>query len=143
MPRTKNVHPRRSVSAPFRPSPSTFSRGSPQSGVPQQTRRRRHRPGTRALQEIRKFQNSTDFLIPKLPFARVVRELTQRFWSREFAFRYTVEALIALQTAAEAYIVGLFEDGILCATHAKRVTLQVKDIQLAMRLRGRDLASSI
>lgn len=133
MPRTKNVPPqRRHLAAPSEATSSSAAAAPP--------RRRRHRPGTKALQEIRKYQTSTDFLVPKLPFARVVREVTQRFWPREKAFRYTIEALIALQTAAEAYLVGLFEDGMLCAVHAKRVTLQVKDIQLAIRIRGRDLA---
>eukprot|EP00382_Lankesteria_abbotti_P008405 CAMPEP_0113852868 /NCGR_PEP_ID=MMETSP0372-20130328/5877_1 /TAXON_ID=340204 /ORGANISM="Lankesteria abbotti" /LENGTH=51 /DNA_ID=CAMNT_0000824721 /DNA_START=562 /DNA_END=717 /DNA_ORIENTATION=+ /assembly_acc=CAM_ASM_000359 len=51
-----------------------------------------------------------------------------------------MEALLALQQACEAYIVGIFEDSMLCAVHAKRVTLQVKDIQLARRIRGRDFA---
>lgn len=129
MPRTKNIQPRRSVL-------SGHQSVSPSAPPP---RRRRHRPGKKALQEIRRYQASTELLIPKLPFARVVREVTQRFWSRERAFRYTVEALVALQTAAEAYLVGLFEDGMLCAIHGKRVTLQVKDLQLALRIRGREL----
>ncbi|XP_055389080.1 uncharacterized protein LOC129618338 [Condylostylus longicornis] len=133
MPRTKNLNPRRSIE---QPSSSSFFAPvhRPADTAP---RRRRYRPGTRALQEIRKYQASTDFLIPKLPFARVVREITQRFWPRDAGVRYTVEALFALQTAAEAYLVGLFEDGLLCAIHAKRVTLQVKDLHLAMRIRGR------
>ena len=45
-------------------------------------------------------------------------------------------ALLALQEAAEAYHVGLFEDTNLCAIHAKRVTIMPKDIQLARRIRG-------
>lgn len=101
-------------------------------------RSRRYRPGERALQEIRIYQKSTDLLIPKLPFARLVRELTIRFWPDGERIRYTMEALLALQQATEAYIVGIFEDSFLCAVHAKRVTLQVKDIQLARRIRGRD-----
>ena len=45
-------------------------------------------------------------------------------------------AILALQEAAEAYLVGLFEDTNLCAIHAKRVTIMPKDIQLARRIRG-------
>jgi histone H3/H4 len=70
--------------------------------------RRRYRPGTRALQEIRRFQKSTELLIRKLPFARLVREVTQEFTRREI--RWKAEALLATQEAAEAYLVGLFED---------------------------------
>ena len=45
-------------------------------------------------------------------------------------------AVLALQEASEAYLVGLFEDTNLCAIHAKRVTIMPKDIQLARRIRG-------
>ena len=96
------------------------------------------RPGTVALREIRKYQRSTDLLIRKLPFARLVREITQTYNSNpgEGEKRWQVEALMALQEAAEAYLVHLFEDSNLCAIHAKRVTIFVKDIQLARRIRG-------
>eukprot|EP00995_Heteronema_vittatum_P007191 NODE_2332_length_800_cov_673.073236_g1624_i0.p1 GENE.NODE_2332_length_800_cov_673.073236_g1624_i0~~NODE_2332_length_800_cov_673.073236_g1624_i0.p1 ORF type:complete len:137 (+),score=44.65 NODE_2332_length_800_cov_673.073236_g1624_i0:71-481(+) len=93
----------------------------------------RFRPGTVALREIRKFQKSTDLLIRKLPFQRLVRELAQDFKSD---YRWQSNALLCLQEAAEAYLVGLFEDTNLCAIHAKRVTIMPKDIQLARRLRG-------
>lgn len=97
--------------------------------------KKRARPGTNALREIRKFQRSTDLLIRKLPFARVVREETQRYL-RSRDFRWQAEALLALQEAAEAYLVSIFEDSNLCAIHAKRVTVMVRDIQLARRIRG-------
>ena len=45
-------------------------------------------------------------------------------------------AILALQEAAEAQLVGLFEDSNLCAIHAKRVTIMPKDLQLARRIRG-------
>ena len=93
----------------------------------------RYRPGTRALQEIRRYQRSTELLIRKLPFHRLVREITKEF-NPEFRFQST--ALGALQEAAETYLVGLFEDTNLCAIHAKRVTIMPKDIQLARRIRG-------
>jgi histone H3 len=75
----------------------------------------RYRPGTVALREIRKYQKSTELLIRKLPFQRLVREIAQDF---------------------KAYLVGLFEDTNLAAIHAKRVTIMPKDIQLARRIRG-------
>ena len=94
---------------------------------------RRYRPGTVALREIRKYQKSTDLLIRKLPFQRLVREIAQDFKSD---LRFQGTALVALQEATEAYLVSLFEDTNLCAIHAKRVTIIPKDIQLSRRLRG-------
>ena len=93
----------------------------------------RYRPGTVALREIRKFQKSTDLLIRKLPFQRVVREIAQNYKSD---LRFQSQAILALQEASEAYLVGLFEDTNLCAIHAKRVTIMPKDMQLARRIRG-------
>ena len=93
----------------------------------------RHRPGTVALRQIRKYQKSTALLIRKLPFQRLVREIAQDFKSD---LRFQGSAVLALQEAAEAYLVGLFEDTNLCAIHAKRVTIMPKDIQLARRIRG-------
>ena len=98
----------------------------------------RYRPGTVALREIRKHQKSTDLLIRKLPFQRLVREIAHEI-AREKEMgdlRFQSSAVMALQEAAEAYLVGLFEDTNLCAIHAKRVTIQPKDMQLARRLRG-------
>jgi histone H3 len=93
----------------------------------------RYRPGTVALREIRKYQKSTDLLIRKLPFQRLVREIAQDF---KTDLRFQSSAVLALQEAAEAYLVGLFEDTNLAAIHAKRVTIMPKDIQLARRIRG-------
>lgn len=93
----------------------------------------RYKPGTVALREIRKFQKSTELLIRKLPFQRLVREISQDYKSD---LRFQTQAILALQEAAEAYLVGLFEDTNLCAIHAKRVTIMPKDIQLARRIRG-------
>ncbi|XP_074317592.1 histone H3.3-like [Silene latifolia] len=92
----------------------------------------RYRPGTVALREIRKYQKSTELLIRKLPFQRLVREVAQDFKSD---LRFQTHAVLALQEAAEAFLVGLFEDTNLCAIHAKRVTIMPKDIQLARRIR--------
>ena len=93
----------------------------------------RFRPGTVALREIRRYQKSTELLIRKLPFQRLVREIAQDF---KTDLRFQSAAVMALQEASEAYLVGLFEDSNLCAIHAKRVTIMPKDIQLARRIRG-------
>ncbi|XP_011788439.1 PREDICTED: histone H3.3 [Colobus angolensis palliatus] len=93
----------------------------------------RCRPGTVALREIRRYQKSTELLIRKLPFQRLVREIAQDF---KTDLRFQSAAIGALQEASEAYLVGLFEDTNLCAIHAKRVTIMPKDIQLARRIRG-------
>ncbi len=92
-----------------------------------------HRPGTVALREIRRYQKSTELLIRKLPFQRLVREIAQDFKTN---LRFQSSAVMALQEASEAYLVGLFEDTIFCVIHAKRVTIMPKDIQLARRIRG-------
>ncbi|CAD6569906.1 MAG: histone H3.1 [Tremellales sp. Tagirdzhanova-0007] len=93
----------------------------------------RYRPGTVALREIRRYQKSTELLIRKLPFQRLVREIAQDF---KTDLRFQSSAVMALQEASEAYLVSLFEDTNLAAIHAKRVTIQPKDLQLARRLRG-------
>lgn len=95
----------------------------------------RYRPGTVALREIRKYQKSTELLIRKLPFQRLVRELSEYFGKD---IRFQSPALLALQEATEAYMVGLFEDANLCAIHDHRVTVMPRDIQLARRIRGDD-----
>ena len=94
---------------------------------------RRYRPGKVALREIRKYQKSTDLLIKKLPFQRLVRGIAVAFKSD---LRFQSTAIMALQEAAEAYLIGLFEDTNMCAIHAGRVTIMPKDIQLARRIRG-------
>ncbi|KAK3506519.1 hypothetical protein QTP70_005365 [Hemibagrus guttatus] len=91
----------------------------------------RYRPSTVALREISRYQKSTELLIRKLPFQRLVREIAQDF---KTDLRFQSSAVMALQEASEAYLVGLFEDTNLCAIHAKRVTIMPKDIQLARRV---------
>eukprot|EP00073_Rattus_norvegicus_P053824 XP_017456208.1 PREDICTED: uncharacterized protein LOC102548682 isoform X2 [Rattus norvegicus] len=71
----------------------------------------RYRPGTVALREIRRYQKSTELLIRKLPFQRLVREIAQDF---KTDLRFQSSAVMALQEASEAYLVGLFEDTNLC-----------------------------
>ncbi|KAH6935981.1 hypothetical protein HPB50_012000 [Hyalomma asiaticum] len=61
----------------------------------------RYRPGTVALREIRRYQKSTELLIRKLPFQRLVREVAQDFKTQ---LRFQSSAVQALQEAAEAYL---------------------------------------
>ena len=96
----------------------------------------RYRPGTVALREIRKYQKSTDLLIRKLPFQRLVRHIVSTYIPGHGGTRMQSTALLALQDAAEAFLVGVFEDTNRCAIHAKRVTIMPKDMHLAQRLRG-------
>ena len=86
-----------------------------------------------ALRQIRKYQKSTELLIRKMPFQRLVREIAEEM---KPDIRFQASAVLALQEATEAYIVGVFEDSNLAAIHAKRVTIMPKDIQLARRIRG-------
>ena len=93
----------------------------------------RYRPGTVALREIRRYQKSSELLIRRMPFQRLVREIAQ---THNPYLRFQSGAILALQESAEAYLVGLLEDSNLCAIHAKRVTIMPKDMQLARRIRG-------
>jgi len=99
----------------------------------------RFKPGTVALREIRKYQKTTELLIRKLPFQRIVKEIAHQTHAD---IRFQSSAIMAMQEAAEAYMVGLFEDTNLCAIHARRVTIMVKDMQLAKRIRGERIATS-
>ncbi|KAF9922148.1 centromeric DNA-binding histone H3-like protein cse4 [Linnemannia zychae] len=118
-------------------NPKTASRA----GDPIAPKERRYKPGSKALREIRHYQKSTDLLLLKAPFARLVREISGDFVSQvslngDVGLRWQSAALMALQEATEAFLVHLFEDANLCAIHAKRVTIMQKDIQLARRIRG-------
>ena len=93
---------------------------------------RRYQPGTVALREIRWYQKSTELLVRKLPFQRLVRELAQDL--SKVNVRFQSGTIMALQEASEAYLVGLLEDSNICAVHAKRVTIMPKDIQLVWRI---------
>lgn len=104
-------------------------------GVVTKRKPHRFRPGTVALREIRRYQRSTDLLCRKLPFQRLVREIAMDYRSD---LRFAGPALLALQDAAENYLVSLFEDTNLIALHGKRVTIMPKDLKLARRIRGDD-----
>ena len=110
---------------------------APKGGV---KKRYRYGPGTVALKQIRQYQKTTELLIRKLPFQRLVREIASDSDVIKSPLcgevRFQSAAIMALQEATEAYLVGLFEDSNLCAIHARRVTIMPKDIQLARRIRG-------
>jgi histone H3 len=128
----KNARPTVSGKAPRKTIAARSARKSdPSTGGVKKPHR--YRPGTVALREIRRYQRSTDLLIRKLPFQRLVREIAMDFKND---LRFQGSALMALQEASEAYLVSLFEDTNLCAIHARRVTIYVKDMQLARRIRG-------
>lgn len=142
MARTKNSSPAkktlagvaRVASANKKPPPrvqEALRRATNANGLP---KKRRFRPGTRALLQIRKYQKNTDLLIPKVRFQRLVREVAGSY-KKSTDLRFQSHALLALQEAAEAFVVSVFEDAMLCAAHARRVTVMPKDIQLARRLR--------
>ncbi|AOA62513.1 Histone H3 [Komagataella phaffii CBS 7435] len=116
-------------------SSTGISRNQPGDPLPI-AKKYRYKPGTLALREIKRYQKSTDLLLRKLPFARLVREIAQENFIQGEMFQWQSVAILALQEAAEAFLVGLLEDTNLCALHAKRVTIMQKDIQLARRIRG-------
>ncbi|KAI6204446.1 hypothetical protein M3Y94_00675300 [Aphelenchoides besseyi] len=91
--------------------------------------------GALSLKEIRHYQKTTNLLIPRRPFMRIVKEITTRVCKEE-PYKYQMGALLALQEACEYFLVGLFEDSNLLAIHAKRVTIMPKDMDLARRIRG-------
>nr|AJD07111.1 CenH3 [Gossypium robinsonii] len=148
MSRTKHTaakKPRRKPSAAAAASPATASphtrsvtakkTGGPATPTPGKSKRpHRFRAGTRALQEIRKYQKTSNLLVPAASFIREVRAISYRF--APDISRWQAEALVAIQEAAQDYLIQLLGDAMLCAIHAKRVTLMKKDIQLARRLGG-------
>lgn len=103
----------------------------------QEAKRRRRKPGTVALKQIKYYQSTTTNLIQALPFQRIVREIADSFNSDpNNAYKFQEQALIVLQTAVEAYMVGLFADVNLAAIHAKRVTIKPEDLHFVRKIRG-------
>ena len=86
-----------------------------------------------ALREIRRYQKSTDLLLRKAPFQRLIKDVALK---GKDGLRFQSSAVLAIQEATEAYLTQILADGNLCAIHAKRVTIAQKDISLARRLRG-------
>lgn len=93
------------------------------------------------FREIKKYQKSTELLIRKLPFQRLLREIAGEVWRKRRHhddLRFNTSAVLAIQEAAEAYLVGLFEDSNRCAIHARRVTIKDADMKLVRHIRGED-----
>lgn len=135
MARTKNTA--RSVANIKMPRKHIASKAARKTAPPSATnikRPHRYRPGTVALREIRKYQRSSELLIRKLPFQRLVKEIALTYRS---SLRFQSSAVLALQEAAESFLVTIFEETNLIAIHAHRVTIMAKDIVLAMRIRGK------
>ena len=124
------------------PSRSTSGRaggGSPGGGargVAAQQKKRKYRPGTRALMEIRHYQKSVEFLIRKLPFQRVVQEIAQDIGAIDDLW-FMPDAIFTLQEASEVFLVNLMEDANLCTILHGRITITPKDYHLVMRMRER------
>ena len=96
----------------------------------------RYRPGTVALREIQRYQKSTELLLRKLPFQRLVREVVWQVANKDYRMQST--ALLAMQEAAEAHLVLMFSEVNDIAIHGSRVTIIPKDIMLWRRLRHID-----
>ena len=94
-------------------------------------KQRKVQNGMQALKEIQKYQKGADLLIRRVPFQRLVREIKQKW--RE-GLKQQSSAVLGLQEASEAFLVGLMEQANLCTIHAKRVTIMPQDIQLACRI---------
>lgn len=92
-------------------------------------------PGTVAIREVRYYKTSVGLLVPPTPFRRLVRETGANVGFG--GLRFQKDAFSPLQEVAEEHIVHLFEDAVLCARHAKRVTVTPKDFELARRIRGK------
>jgi histone H3 len=137
MARTKQQYARKSTGGQSEPikrlKAKVALKRAPQQATGGVMKPHRYRPGTVALQEIRRYQKSTELLIRKLPFQRLVREIAQNYRAD---LRFQSAAIGAIQEATEAYLIDLMQDTNLCAIHAKRVTIMPKDIQLARRIRG-------
>lgn len=119
----KTVHTAKRTALPAKSTTSTGDLKNPH----------RYRPGTIALREIRKFHKSTELLVHKLPFQRLVREVAQDFKSD---LRFQSTSVMALKEASEAYLIGIFKDSNVSAIHAKRVTIMPRDIQLIRLICG-------
>ena len=112
---------------------SKKSKKAPKAASGVKRAQRRWRPGTVALREVKKYQRSTEMLIQRAPFQRLVREVSG---AQKEGLRFQSSAILAIQEACEAYVVSVLADTNLACIHAKRVTIQPKDVQLALRLRG-------
>ena len=134
MPRTK-VTARQFLGGTSKKKPGT----KPSQGKP--FKPRRYRAGTVALRQIRRYQTSTDLLIPKIPFQLLVKEIIQRECSERHIVSKKIQstALLALQCAVEHYVTDLFCKSQLAAVHGKRVTVIPDDMRLVLNFRDDEL----
>lgn len=132
----QNGKARRSGSSGFRRPKAAAPKGKSRSAKwPSKFKKRFRLRGFKALREIRGYQKTTNLLIPRLPFGRLVREIAMNE-SGVPDLRFKSSTLTALQEAAESYLVKLFEDTVLCCVHGKRVTIMASDVRLTMKIRG-------
>jgi histone H3/H4 len=116
----------------------------PRSGVVKdaatiQKKKHRWRSGTVALREIKKYQTSTELLLRKLPFQRLVREIAQQYsTSSGEPYRFSSGAMKNMQEAAEPAVVSLLEQAQEITLVRKRVTVSPKDMHTVMKLRHKD-----
>lgn len=100
--------------------------------------RKRRKPGTVALKQIKYYQKTTDLLIRLLPFQRLVKEIGEQLGINEFSnYKWKASAIEALQHATEAYLTAVFEDVNKAAIHAKRITIRTEDLHLVRSIRGK------
>ena len=133
MARSKQT-PSRSTQGTIHPVATKAARKTAPSGTGQRFKKpHRFRPGTVALREIRRYQKSTELLVRKKCFQRLVREISLSHIQNG---RFQTAAMALLQEAAEAYVIQLLDDANTCAIHARRVTVMPIDLKLAARIRG-------
>jgi histone H3 len=98
--------------------------------------------GAGPLAEIQHYQHAGGLILQKLPFQRLCREIMDRIVydardrNRKIPTRFQLSAIMALQEAGEAHLVGLFEDFNLFAIHCKIITILTRDLALAARIRN-------
>ena len=137
MPKTKTAAKAKgSKKLPAKKGSKAVKKSSPAAGGIKEKRKIRRKAGTVALREVKRYQKSIDNLLPRASFQRLVRNICSDL---DHELRFQSQALLALQEASEAYLVGVFEDTNLCAIHAKRATIFKKDMDLARRIRGDDM----
>ncbi|EIJ87504.1 histone H3 [Nematocida parisii] len=123
--------------APRKQLATKAARKSTAPGAVAAKRPHRFKAGTVALREIRKYQKTTDLLIRKLPFQRLVREVASEY---KTDVRFQSSSILAIQESLENYLTGLFEDSNRCAIHAKRVTLMARDLHLVNKIKSTIIA---
>lgn len=134
MPKTKTAAKAKgSKKLPAKKGSKAVKKSAPAAGGIKEKRKIRRKAGTVALREVKRYQKSIDNLLPRASFQRLVRNICSDL---DHELRFQSQALLALQEASEAYLVGVFEDTNLCAIHAKRATIFKKDMDLARRIRG-------